>query len=168
MPPSAVLFRNLVLPRVSTTVLFWALRARSSRSRSGGRGLSARLSVHQGAALALARRGLSFQEKPAMPVGLVPVGNGGHVTFVLPVRNRAKHVWSHWADILRNSRAAHGAHFQSGGALLAPEPLSPAMRTLRSIRGVSVESRQANKDGFSGAVRQQNCSAAVLDDHIPY
>jgi len=121
------------------------------------------ISVHQGAALALARRGLSFQEKPAMPVGLVPVGNGGHVTFVLPVRNRAKHVWSHWADILRNSRAAHAAHFRSGGALLAPEPLSPAMRTLRSIRGVSVESRQANKDGFSGAVRQQNCSAAVLD-----
>jgi hypothetical protein len=33
---------------------------------------------------------------------------------------------------------------------------------------VSVESRQADKDGFSGAVRQQNCSAAVLDDHIPY
>src|SRR5450631_1738354 len=75
MPPSAALFRSLVLPRVSTTVLFWALRARSSRSRSGGGGLSARLSVHQGAALALARRGLSFQEKPAMPVGLVPVGN---------------------------------------------------------------------------------------------
>ena len=108
------------------------------------------------------------KEKPATPVGLVPFGNGGHVTFVLPVRNRAKHVWSHWADILRNSRAAHGAHFRSGGALLAPEPLSPAMRTLRSIRGVSVEPRQANKDGFSGPVRQQNCSAAVLDDHIPY
>ena len=32
----------------------------------------------------------------------------------------------------------------------------------RSVGGIS------NKDGFRGAVRQQNCSAVVLDDHIPY
>jgi hypothetical protein len=35
------------------------------------------------------------------------------------------------------------------------EVIHAAMRILRSIRGVSVDSRQANKDGFSGAVRQK-------------
>jgi IS605 OrfB family transposase len=56
------------------------------------------ISVHQGAALAIARRGLGFSESPTAPIGIVPVGNGGHVTFPLPVRNRGKHVWMFWSS----------------------------------------------------------------------
>ena len=53
------------------------------------------ISVHQAAALVIARRALGFNERPAMRDGAVaPTRNGGHVTFALPKRNRAKHVWS--------------------------------------------------------------------------
>jgi len=68
------------------------------------------ISVHQGAALAIARRGLGFNEKPAAAEIILP--DGVHVTFVLPARNRAKHVWTQWAGIRRNLRAAHAAHRQ--------------------------------------------------------
>lgn len=37
------------------------------------------ISVHQGAALAIARRGLGLCERATVPVGLVPTANGGHV-----------------------------------------------------------------------------------------
>ena len=42
-------------------------------------------SVHQGAAYAIARRGLGFCESPTRREGVVPTRNGGHVTFALPV-----------------------------------------------------------------------------------
>ena len=66
------------------------------------------ISVHQGAATAIARRGLGFSERPAVDQAVVPVHNGGHVTFSLPVRNRKKHVWSHWSDIRKKLIAECG------------------------------------------------------------
>lgn len=74
------------------------------------------ISVHQGAALAVARRGLGFSERPPQRAAIVPVRHGGHITFTLPARNRAKHVWSYWADIRKKLKAVHVAHFRSGEA----------------------------------------------------
>lgn len=70
------------------------------------------VSVHMGAAVAIARRGLGLSENPSVRAGLVPVRDGGHVTFELPVRNRSKHVWSYWAQIRKHQKAAHVAHYR--------------------------------------------------------
>ena len=58
------------------------------------------LSVHQAAALALARRLPGCRE--GIPrQWIAPLDNGGHVTFSVPVRKRVKHVWSYWGAISR-------------------------------------------------------------------
>ena len=60
------------------------------------------LSVHQAAALVLARRLLGCSERiPRQRVA--PVGNGVHVAFTVPARKRVKHVWTYWGwDLLDN------------------------------------------------------------------
>ena len=66
------------------------------------------LSVHQAAALALARRLLSCRE--GIPCQrTAPLDNGGHVTFRVPVGKRVKHVWSYWGAISRQLRPALAA-----------------------------------------------------------
>ena len=56
------------------------------------------LSVHQAAALVLARRFLGCSERiPRLRV--CPVGNGVQVAFFVPVRKRVKHVWTLWGAI---------------------------------------------------------------------
>ena len=66
------------------------------------------LSVHQAAALALARRLLGCRE--GIPRRrTTPLDNGGHVTFSVPVRKRVKHVWSYWGAISRQLRPALAA-----------------------------------------------------------
>ena len=117
------------------------------------------VSVHQGAAIAIARRGLGLCERSAVAIGLVPVANGGHVTFELPVRNRSKHVWSFWSKVRTNLKAAHVAHFRYGDPKKSPSPLAPAMRPSCAIWSSTAQLRGAN--------RQQNCSADVLDD-VPF
>lgn len=117
------------------------------------------ISVHQGAALAIARRGLGLCERATVPVGLVPTANGGHVTFELPVRNRSKHVWTFWSKVRTNLKAAHVAHYRCGDHQNPPPPLTPATRALGAIWSSTARSRGAN--------RQQNCSADVLGD-VPW
>ncbi len=117
------------------------------------------VSVHQGAAIAIARRGLGLSERAAVVTGIAPVANGGHVTFELPVRNRSKHVWSFWSRVRSNLRAAHVAHYRYGDSKKPPSPLAPAMRSPCAIWSSTAKSRGAN--------RQQNCSADVLED-VPY
>jgi IS605 OrfB family transposase len=114
------------------------------------------ISVHMGAATAIARRGLGLSEKPPKRGAIVPARNGGHVTFCTPARMRMKHVWSHWGKIKTTLKAAHVAHHRSGMNKKMPAPLSPEMRTLGSIRSSTVQSHSAN--------RQQHCLAGVLDD----
>ena len=53
------------------------------------------LTVHQAAALVLARRLLGCSERiPRRWVA--PIGNGVQVAFTVPVRKRVKHVWTYW------------------------------------------------------------------------
>lgn len=108
------------------------------------------ISIHQGAALAIARRGLGFSEKPATAGVFLP--NGTHVTLALPVRNRAKHVWAQWAGIQRNLRAALAAHRR----LEHSTPLRPEMPVTSASRLLPAKFRY---------VSQQNCSAG--DDDVP-
>ena len=81
------------------------------------------LSIHLASAIAIARRGLGFSEKLASRNGLVPIRNGSHLTFSLPVRNRKKHVWNHWQAIRKSVTAAHKAHARSGLSKTNPKPL---------------------------------------------
>jgi len=61
------------------------------------------ISVHQAAALAIARRGMRLSEHPTARMAVMPVRNGGHVTFLLLVRNRKKHVWSSCSEAASSS-----------------------------------------------------------------
>ena len=70
-----------------------------------------RLSVHQGAALAIARRLHDLDE--SMPQCLKTDIKGSHYTAVRPVKDRHAHGWSHWAKLHRVFReAAHAVHHQ--------------------------------------------------------
>ena len=123
------------------------------------------ISVHQGAAMAIARRGLGFSERLSVRVGISPTRGGGHVTFALPVRNRAKHVWSFWAAVRKNLSAAHAAHVRSGGPKTPPAPVVSASqcvatrkglaRSLSPTRTLSARSRHAS---------HLNCLGDGLDD----
>ena len=69
------------------------------------------LSVHQAAALVLARRLLGCSERiPRLRVA--PVGNGVHVAFTVPARKRVKHVWTYWGAISRQLRPALAAQYR--------------------------------------------------------
>ena len=66
------------------------------------------LSVHQAAALVLARRLLGCSERiPRRWVA--PVGNGAHVAFTVPARKRVKHVWTYWGAVSGQLRPALAA-----------------------------------------------------------
>ena len=71
------------------------------------------LSIHLAAALCIARRYQQFSETPCFPNGEIPDGKGNHVAFVLPVRNRAKHVWHFWGQVKKKLKTVLAAHFQA-------------------------------------------------------
>ena len=110
------------------------------------------ISVHQAAALVIARRGMGLRERPVKRI-ITPVRNGYHVTLSLPARNREKHVWSQWAVIRKRLKAVHAAHARSG----EPAPLRLILQypVLGPIRALPTRFRHAN--------RQQHCSADVKD-----
>ena len=82
------------------------------------------LSVHQAAALALARRLPSCRE--GIPrQWIAPLDNGGHVTFSVPVRKRVKHVWSYWGAISRQLGPALAAQHRRG---VIPHPVRAPAR----------------------------------------
>ena len=72
------------------------------------------LTVHQAAALVLARRLLGCSERiPRRRI--CPVGNGVQVAFTVPASKRVKHVWTHWGVILGQLRPALAAQRRRGG-----------------------------------------------------
>ena len=80
------------------------------------------LSVHQAAALVLARRLLGCSER--VPRRWVcPVGNGVRVAFTVPVRKRVKHVWTYWGAISRQLRPALAAQHRLGKRRRRPNPV---------------------------------------------
>ncbi len=92
------------------------------------------LSVHQAAALVLARRSLGCSERiPRRRV--CPVGNGVHVAFTVPARKRVKHVWTYWGAILGQLRPALAAQHRLGKWRRGPNPVQAALRG--KLRGVA-------------------------------
>ena len=92
------------------------------------------LSVHQAAALVLARRLLGCSER--IPRRWVcPVGNGVHVAFTVPARKRVKHVWTYWGAVLGQLRPALAAQHRLGKRRRVPNPVRAAPREL--FRGVA-------------------------------
>ena len=85
------------------------------------------LSVHQAAALVLARRLLGCSERiPRRWVA--PIGNGGHVAFSVPAltesgRKRVKHVWSYWGVVSGQVRLALAAQHRLGKRRRGPNPV---------------------------------------------
>ena len=80
------------------------------------------LSVHQAAALVLARRLLGCSERiPRRRVA--PVGNGVQVTFFVPARKRVKHVWTYWGAIWGQLRPALAAQHRPGVRTRSPDPV---------------------------------------------
>ena len=71
------------------------------------------LSIHLAAALCIARRYQQFSEAPSSSEGIIPDGKGGHVAFVLPVRNRTKYVWHFWGRVKKKLGTVLAAHFQA-------------------------------------------------------
>ena len=85
------------------------------------------LSVHQAAALTLARRLLGCREGIPRP-RTAPLDNGGHFTFSVPARKRVKHVWSYWGAVSRQLRPALAAQHRlvRTNPVLAPAWAGPA------------------------------------------
>ena len=80
------------------------------------------LTVHQAAALVLARRLLGCSERiPRRWVA--PIGNGVQVAFTVPVRKRVKHVWTYWGAIAGQLRPALAAQHRLGRRKRRPNPV---------------------------------------------
>ena len=85
------------------------------------------LSVHQAAALVLARRLLGCSER--IPHRRVfPVGNGVRVAFTVPARKRVKHVWTYWGAVLGQLRPALAAQHRLGRQRRRPNPVQAVAR----------------------------------------
>ena len=92
------------------------------------------LSVHQAAALVLARRLLGCSERiPRLRVA--PVGNGAHVAFTVPARKRVKHVWTYWGAISGQLRPALAAQHRLGTRRRRPNPAQAVLRA--DVRGLA-------------------------------
>ena len=94
------------------------------------------LSVHQAAALVLARRLLGCSERiPRRWVA--PVGNGVQVAFTVPARKRVKHVWTHWGAISGQLRPALAAQHRLGKRRRRPNPVQAVVRSNAPRGGLS-------------------------------
>ena len=92
------------------------------------------LSVHQAAALVLARRSLGCSER--IPRRWVcPISNGVHVAFTVPARKRVKHVWTYWGAISGQLRPALAAQHRLGKRRRRPNPVQAVVRA--EARGVA-------------------------------
>lgn len=88
------------------------------------------LSIHLASALCIARRYQKFSEAPSSLQREIPDGKGRHVAFVLPVRNRTKHVWHFWSQVKKKLKTVLTAHFQAINR--SSSPLKPTPATANS------------------------------------
>ena len=92
------------------------------------------LTVHQAAALVLARRLLGCSER--IPHRWVAaIGNGVHIAFTVPVRKRVKHVWTYWGAVSGQLRPALAAQHRLGKRRRRPNPVQAVVRG--QTRGVA-------------------------------
>ena len=116
-------------------------------------GIGYRLTPHQAAAVAIARRGLGFGE------GLT--ARRLRYTLCLPVRNQQRHVWSDWrvvSRMLEQSRKATRSGGRQAGSPARGTPLSRAGGPSTPTMDGSPGFREYLPDGS-----QQHCSAGECD-----
>ena len=80
------------------------------------------LSIHHAAALCIGRRYSGFSERVPSDLGEIPDGKGGYVFVTVPVRNQAKHAWSHLRKIHQRVQAALAAQYR------AVKPIFPSSK----------------------------------------
>ena len=85
------------------------------------------LSVHQAAALVLARRLLGCSERIPHRRAC-PVGNGVQVAFTVPARKRVKHVWTYWGAVAGQLRPALAAQHRLGKRRRRSNPAQAVVR----------------------------------------
>jgi IS605 OrfB family transposase len=105
------------------------------------------ISNHQAAAASIGRRANHLSESPNRRMG-------DQVTFALPVRNRAKHVWSFWRDVARRE-AAHEARLRLARRKAVQSMTAGTSPVVRSTCDLLV--------GFRHASRLQHCSVGAID-----
>ena len=85
------------------------------------------LTVHQAAAMVLARRLLGCSE--GIPRRWVaPVGNGVNVAFTVPARKRVKHMWTYWGVVSGQLRPVLAAQHRLGKRRRRPNPVQAVRR----------------------------------------
>ena len=115
------------------------------------------LSVHQAAAYTIARRGGGLREPaPTAQEATLLAVNGDQVTFALPARNRARHVWSFWARVTKLREAVLAAHRR--------RPRGQPARLMFPAQGRRPRFTVRPRD----AKRREHCSPCVMDDEIPW
>ena len=92
------------------------------------------LTVHQAAALVLARRLLGCSERIPRRWA-APIGNGVQVAFTVPARKRVKHVWTYWGAVSGQLRLALAAQHRLGKRRRRPNPVRAVRRA--EARGVA-------------------------------
>ena len=108
------------------------------------------LTVHQAAALVLARRLLGCSERiPRRWVA--PIGNGVQVAFAVPARKRVKHVWTYWGAISGQLRPALAAQHRLGKRRRRPNPVQAVLRA--EARGVA---RTGTSSVFPGEIPERS------------
>ena len=105
------------------------------------------ISNHQAAAASIGRRADHRSESPNRHMG-------DQVTFALPVRNRAKHVWSFWREVARKE-AAHEARSRLARRNAVQSTAAGPSPAVRPTRDVPAEFRHAS--------RSQHCSVSAID-----
>jgi IS605 OrfB family transposase len=71
------------------------------------------LTIHESAALCIARRFRGVSEGLPRRLDKIPDGKSGHVALPLPVRNRGKHVWTLWRQVKKKLSVVLAAHFRA-------------------------------------------------------
>lgn len=81
------------------------------------------LTIHESAALTIARRFQRVSERLPSHLDKIPDGKGAHVALPLPVRNRGKHVWATWRQVKKNLLVALAAHSRAKRSKSRSPPL---------------------------------------------
>ena len=71
------------------------------------------LSIHQAAALCIARRLFGFSERPPGHLNNIPDDKSGYITLTVPERNRSKHGWTYLRAINQSLQAVLAAQTRS-------------------------------------------------------
>lgn len=111
------------------------------------------ITIHQAAALVIARRGMRYGEvAPARSE--IPDGKSDHFVMQLPVRNRGVHEWSHWAKIRSQLLETLAGWHRLRSAALEDTAKAAASRGPTDVRAVRSRTSNSPAQPFRSASLQ--------------